>query len=288
LKDEDYARFDGIIDRFIQYDTGKLKGAAGRKALSDFNKLGPEAVFSLIDGFNRAAKMQDSCPCVIIGRKLAKIFNASQDVDLLEFARENLGAGGIAPRHTATVKDLRVGCMVRKSLVQRSQAAAALPGQKPLRSMSTADLAAAAGKEKGANLKKVLIELEKRSGPQVLDTLAIVAAGSDNDAQPLARTLLFRNLNRHSLANLKEKLIDERAAVRATAVAVITARKLPWGLELIDRLGDEDGQVSQGARRALVQLAAGTDHGPEPTASPTEREAATSRWREWWSQRPRR
>src|SRR5260370_42166624 len=65
LTDKEYADIDAIIERFIQYDIGKLKGAEGRKALADFLALGPEAVFSLIDGFNRAANLEHSCPAVL-------------------------------------------------------------------------------------------------------------------------------------------------------------------------------------------------------------------------------
>src|SRR5262245_23708501 len=82
LSKEEYARFEKIIDRFILYDTGKIKGDEGKKALAEFNKLGPEAVFQLIEGFNRAANMEHSCPAVIIGRKLTTILSSSNDVQL--------------------------------------------------------------------------------------------------------------------------------------------------------------------------------------------------------------
>src|SRR5438034_7657763 len=89
LTKEEYAKIDTIIDRFIDYDTGKLKGEAGKKALKDFNDLGPEAIFSLIEGLNRAANMEGSCPAVIIGRKVAKILGSTKDMELLIFAKEN-------------------------------------------------------------------------------------------------------------------------------------------------------------------------------------------------------
>src|SRR5262245_59157151 len=76
LSKEEYEAFERVIDRFIEYDTGKLKGAEGKKALADFQKLGSSAVFQLIEGFNRAANMEDSCPAVIIAHKLSTIINS--------------------------------------------------------------------------------------------------------------------------------------------------------------------------------------------------------------------
>jgi hypothetical protein len=289
LTDAEYEEIDGIIDRFIQYDTGKLKGDDGKKALRDFMDLGPEATLSLIDGFNRAANLQHSCPAVIIGRKLSRLLGASQDAELLEYARENIGAGVTATRHMAVVKDLRVGCMLRKTAVLRSQAAFSLyPGHKPLASMSVGELAAAAGKEKGKNLKKVLAEVEKRKGTQAFETLALAAAKPDKEIQPFARSLLVRHLYRQSTKSLKERLQDERPEVRAAAVAAVTVRKLPWGFELINMLEDSDSQVRQSVRKGLVQLAGGRDFGPDTAASAGERAAAVSRWREWWSMRKTR
>ncbi|HMF17216.1 MAG TPA: hypothetical protein VKE98_08420 [Gemmataceae bacterium] len=285
LSDKEYAEIDAIIERFIQYDVGKLKGADGRKALADFLALGHEAVFPLIDGFNRAANMEHSCPAVLIAKKLSRILGATQDVELLEYARENIGADVTAKRHINVVKDLRVSCMLRKTYVQRIQATASLPGQKPLRSMSIDQLVGAAEKEKGPQLKMVLGELERRTGPKVIDTLVMAIAKPEKDIRATAESLLVRHFSRMSAAALKTKLQDERPEVRAAVLIVAAGRKLAWGSEFIDLVPDTDNRVSQAARRALVQLARGTDFGPEVDSSPTERSAAATRWREWWSKR---
>src|SRR5262245_25273488 len=73
LTEKEQAAIERIIDRFIDYDTGKLKGAAGARALAEFNALGPEAIPALLDGLNRAATMEDSCPAVLIAKKLARL-----------------------------------------------------------------------------------------------------------------------------------------------------------------------------------------------------------------------
>src|SRR5262249_33103362 len=93
ITEEENARFEAIINRFIEFDTGKLTGAAGREALADFNALPPEAIFALIDGFNRAANIEASCPAVVIGKKIQRILNVSNDLDLLAYAKETLGVG---------------------------------------------------------------------------------------------------------------------------------------------------------------------------------------------------
>ena len=54
----------GAPVRFRVLIDGKLPGAAGKKAQEEFNRLPAEAIFVLIDGFNRAANIEASCPAV--------------------------------------------------------------------------------------------------------------------------------------------------------------------------------------------------------------------------------
>src|SRR5437588_11888290 len=167
LTEQEEARIERTIDRFIAYDIGQLRGAEGIKALNDLKRLGPEPMPSLIDGLNRAANFEHSCPAVVIARKLASLLNASNDPELLDFARENIGAGVTARRHLGVIKDLRVACMLRKSALQRQALAAgtqAAPGQQSLRGLSLSELVAAAGSERGPRLKLVLVDPEQRNG----------------------------------------------------------------------------------------------------------------------------
>ncbi len=57
---EEENKLDELIDRFIQADTGKLKGDAGKKAIRDFEGLGREAIPALIRGLNKAAGIEHS------------------------------------------------------------------------------------------------------------------------------------------------------------------------------------------------------------------------------------
>lgn len=291
LTEKEYAEIDEIIDRFIQYDIGKLKGAAGRKALDDFKALGPEAIPPLIEGLNRAAALEHSCPAVLIGEKLSRLLRSSRDPELLEFARENIGAGVKTVRHRATIGKLRLECMLRKTAVlQAGKASGNLPVSttlaRPFASMPLKDLAAAAEKEKGPRLRLALTEVEKRQGPQVLDILARESTNADKEIQDLAGSLLKKHLIRQTPANLKKLLLDERAEVRAAAAGIVGDKKLPYAGQLIDLVADADSRVAQAARQALVRIT-GQDFGPDDTADAAARSAAAQRWRVWWGQRQR-
>src|SRR5207237_492717 len=90
---EEEEKFDEIIDRFILAVTGRLRGAAAKKAFKDLDSLRPAAIPALIRGLNRAAKIQHSCPVTVIAKKLHRMLMASDDAKLLEYARDEIGAG---------------------------------------------------------------------------------------------------------------------------------------------------------------------------------------------------
>jgi hypothetical protein len=296
LTDKEYEAIEGVIDRFIEYDIGKLKGARAAKAVADFKALGPEAIPVLLDGLNKAANLEGSCPAVLIAKKLAQLLSASNDPELLDFARGMIGTGVTARRHTVVLKDLKVTCQLRKAYLQRvalmnkggTAGKVAPAAGKPPRSMTVAELAQAAGSERGPRLKLVLTELEKRTGPQVLEALGAAAAGSyEKDIQQHARGLLDKHLARQPAATVKAKLQDDRGEVRAAAARAVAARGLRYGSELIDLLTDADKDVRQAARQALVRLSRGQDFGPAPGASEDEVTAAVRDWSAWWAKQSR-
>ena len=94
LTEKESAAIDHIIDRFIAQDVGKLKGQEGLKAVADFKALGPEAIPNLIDGLNRAANLEDSCPAVLIAKKLAIAAGRYPRLEIAGFCpREHRGRG---------------------------------------------------------------------------------------------------------------------------------------------------------------------------------------------------
>jgi hypothetical protein len=291
LTDEEEEKLDGIIDRFIEADVGKLRGDDYKKALGEFDKIGPEGIPALIRGLNKAAAIEGSCPAVVIAKKLSKMLATSEDQELLQFARENIGAGVAKTRHAAVLQDLRVACMVRKGALAREAknrpTTPSSPGStdKGLRSMSVDDLAKAAGSERGTRLKDVLRELETRKGEESIAALGSAASSYEGDVRDLARSLLEKNLVRQGVRVIKERTRDDRAEVRAAAARVIASKNLKLGGELIDLLGDDNAGVREAAHTALVKLSKGTDHGPAKNATAEERDEAIKKWRAWWEEK---
>jgi len=119
LTEEEEAKLDAIIDRFIAYDTGKLPGPEGKEAFRAFHNLGPEATFALIRGMNKSALIDHSCPALTIARKLQSTLRTTQDTRLLEYAKENVGLGVERSRHMTAIKELRLTATTRKSQLVR-------------------------------------------------------------------------------------------------------------------------------------------------------------------------
>jgi HEAT repeat protein len=270
-KDEE-KKIDAIIERLIEADTGKIRGDDAKKANDDFNRLGPEAIFNLIDGLNLAANMESSCPAVIIAKKVARVLTTTDDMELLAFAKENIGADVTAKRHLNVLKDLQSIILLRQGALRATP-----------RGMSLAELGKAIAKERGPKLKTYLTEAERRQGPKAVDLLLMGIANPDADIARLSEGLLAKNLQHQSGAELKSLLKHDRKEVRIGAAQAIGARKLRYGAELIGLLQDGDDDVRQAGRGALKQISGGVDHGPERDANSEARLTAIERWRDWWS-----
>jgi hypothetical protein len=291
LTDEEEDNLDRIIDNFIRYDSGKLSGAEARKAKAEFDKLGPEAIPALIRGLNRAAAIEDSCPAVVIAKVLGRMLSGSDDMKLMDFVRDNVGAGVGASRHGAVLRDLKFAATMRRNALARRGTTTPSPvasgtvtgANKSMSSMTVGDLAELAGKEHGTRLKQVLTELGQRRGSEVVTALAAAATSYDGDIQKLARDGLFSSLSRGGAGDLADNLKDSRPEVRAAAARVVGTKGLRLVAEVIDLLKDEDKMVADAAHDALVRLNRGRDLGPARNAGAEERDAAVKKWREWWS-----
>jgi hypothetical protein len=200
-------------------------------------------------------------------------------VELLEFARDNIGAGVGRTRHAGVLQDLRVAVMLRKNAVARRPRA----GPKSPRAMSVAELADAASSERGPRLRTILAELSNRRGKEVLPGLANAAGSYDKDTQKLGRDLLYTHLARQTPEVIKEKLTDELAEVRRAAVRVVAGRMPRLAGELIDVLADGQAEVRAAAHEALVKFSRGEDFGPAADAGKTQITEAQEKWRSWWS-----
>jgi hypothetical protein len=90
---DDQRRFDDEVNRFIQFDIGRLQGEAGNRARRDFERLGPEAIPALVRGLNRSAKIYASCPVVVISNKLGEVMDHNRDPAMLQYVADHLGEG---------------------------------------------------------------------------------------------------------------------------------------------------------------------------------------------------
>ncbi len=284
LTDEEEEKLDEVINRFIRFDSGEVGGLEAERARREFEKLGPEAIPALIRGLNEAAKIEYSCPAVTIAKKLGRMLEASQDRELLQFARENIGAGVTRSLHMNVLRDLRVHCMLRQNYLARMGIPAeTAPAEPSLKSMGPTELAEMAGKERGPRLKAVLRELGNRRDDDSLAALGVAASSYEDDTRRLARELLVGTLSRQSASAVKARLTDEKAEVRAAAARVAGTKFPSLGGAVIDLLQDDDRGVREAAHEALVRLNHGTDLGPDARADADGRAAAVEKWRAWWA-----
>jgi hypothetical protein len=284
LTNDEEAKLDRVIDRFILFDTGRLPGPEGQQALREFEKLGYESIPALIRGLNKAAGLEHSCPTLVISRKLSRLLSACDDADLLEFARDTLGSGVGPTSHKRVIEDLRFACLMRKNDLARRGAS----GSKSPSSMTTVQLMDSIRREKGDKQRAALLELETRRGAEAFAGLASVAANADSDQKTFVRGLLESNLGRQSATVVKDRLKDADPEVRAMAARVVGAKQPALAGELIELIADEVSDVRQAARQSLVKLAKGEDHGPVSGADRSDIAEAQAKWRAWWTTQNRR
>jgi hypothetical protein len=300
LTREEEGKIEQIINRFILADIGRLQGTEAGKARRAFDKLGDEAIPYLIRGLNRSAQIQHSCPVAVIARKLRRLLGASQDPILLEFARDEIGAGVGPTRHQVILDNLRFALLLRKNALARrgpqrgtvriapGGSSRSNPGEATLSRLSTEKLLERASIERGAALKQVLLELAKRRDPEVIDGFITAANSYEASTQQLGRVLLDRHLAREKDEVVKKKLGDEHKEVRLSAIRVVVGKYPNLAGDLIPLLADEEEAVRTLAHRALVRLSRGLDLGPAVNANTAQRELAQKRWQLWWARQQRR
>jgi hypothetical protein len=105
-------RLDGVVNRFIEFDIGRLRGAEGERARKEFDRLGPEAIRALVRGLNKSARIHASCPVVVISNKLGEMTSRNADPEMLQYVVDNLGKGvpDSAP-HISRLRSLRASLL---------------------------------------------------------------------------------------------------------------------------------------------------------------------------------
>jgi len=282
LTKEEEAQIEKVVERLILADTGRLRGEEARKAIKEFDKLGPEAIPALIRGLNDSAKLSQSCPVVLITKKLIRLLDASTDPVLLEYAKDEIGAGIKGAAHARILQDLKFRVTLRKNAIARMKPIA--PATREPFTLSTPELAKAISTTRGISLRGVLKELGKRDGKEALDGLT-TAAGSENaNVRLVAREMLDLHLGRMPASSLGEVLRDNRVEARLGAVRVAGTQDnmVP---ELLDRLTDDNATVRAEVRASLKKLSKTEDFGPEADATPAQRREAKRKWQAWWDKR---
>ena len=118
LTEDEEKKLDAVINRFIEADTGNLTGPEAKKAIEEFKGLGPEAFFALVRGLNKAAAIDHSCPAVTIARKLTGTLRSTTDKELLQYARENIGAGVKKSKHMDVLAELKNTATARQNALK--------------------------------------------------------------------------------------------------------------------------------------------------------------------------
>jgi tetratricopeptide (TPR) repeat protein len=301
--DPEQRRMDEIVEQFICYDIGALRGAAGQQALRAFNQLGPEAIPALVRGLNRSASIHASCPVCVITTKLQNELRDNQDPSLLRYAIDNIGRDvpDTAPhraRLTGLAKQL-VGSteIVRERLnsADRTQQVAAME--------ELFDRHAGLPEREKLPLSEPLIAMVHGADFQLaLAAHRLMALMTPAKSSPPAENLLRHNrslaaqqwrdhwrrigvrlqLDQAAYQELASALESEDRIQRqgaALAIATLTRRisdgqRAILARHLMQLLSFEDDDSQQAAQAALIRLASGDRNTP--------REPTPAQWRLYW------
>jgi hypothetical protein len=140
-------------------------------------------------------------------------------------------------------------------------------------------------KESGARQMELLEEMQKGKGPRYTEALAAAIPQLDGQSRRKAREALAERLTRMKDDTLSAYLQDEDAEIRRAA-ALACAMKDSKSLtpNVIALLRDPEMAVVRAAHAALKEMT-GQDFGPTANASREDRDQATLKWLQWWSQK---
>jgi hypothetical protein len=117
LSREEEEKLDAVLDRFVRHEVCPRDP----KGAEELKKLGPEAIPALIRGFNKAAGRSRECPVAEIAKRLKQLLKSSDDVKVLDFARDEIGAGVEVPTFRGIIDDLKLATIFRKRALHDKQ-----------------------------------------------------------------------------------------------------------------------------------------------------------------------
>jgi hypothetical protein len=300
------AEFDKIVDQFIQYDVGELRGEPGRQANARFQSLqDARAIPALVRGAIKTSRIRASCPIIMISSKLGGLLRSTDDPRLLQHALDYLDPPGPEAPYGTYLNNLRqiANDQIREVTGQDPEGSSMLRGggtasqlrrsRLAVEDWSCDDLVKAVGEVQGTQLLQVLGELKDRKGSIYTEALAQAIDTVDDDVKPIARGLLATRLTRMTERTLQAKLKDPRAEVRAAAALAVGYKGSPLYKELAAALRDGNLLVAQNAHDVLVKML-GEDLGPAEGASGVEWFQASKRWGKWiadfeaWAEREKK
>jgi hypothetical protein len=310
---------DVVVDRFIQYDIGQLRGSEGAQARNDFNRLQCEAIPALIRGFNTSTTLRASCPVIVIRSKLVSVMRQCNDLGMVELAMAQLGRGvpANAPYYRyiqQTVQQLVVLLPDDHPLRLRQTLVAELAGSRDetrlrsaLRSKNAIErwAAAKAAHTQGQRHGDLLIPLLDDDDAEVRDeahsALVSLARSVDygpedsSDARERKQAVKLWNqwwqtqLNlavppamfRLAASKVNGLLKSPDAKARWAAVLVAKERGMGFQTDVIELVRDVDPSVRHMARLYLVDQTDGADFGP--VEDETAAEEVYLKWKTWQS-----
>jgi hypothetical protein len=237
-----------IVEEFIQYDIGRLRGEAGQRAQRRFHALGPEAIPALVRGLNRSAGISASCPVGVLSYKLVDALSRSNDPADMDYVVENIGRD-VPPGapHQQRIMNLRDNL---QELVarQRGLRADEIAVQEKRIARWRETLAARGYSSSDEQIRRVDALL--RQGR------AAVAAAADSDDVNLRRTAMLA-------AAVTTQALGERT----------TAEELAVARAAVDRLTDPDIEVRRMAHDAAGRFLGDAPLGVAPDDPAADREA---------------
>ncbi|HET6880334.1 MAG TPA: hypothetical protein VFI31_09275 [Pirellulales bacterium] len=290
-RDKKVDRYDRIVDAFIQYDIGQLRGEKGAQANQGFLALqGDDAIPALVRGANKAAHLTQSCPIMVIANKLQQLLSQTSDQGMLRYALQHLdGSKGIYGQYIESLK-AQAKQLLREldgtpeqpseRVLNKGGTAGQLRRSKmPIEKWSKDDLLEAITEE-GVGAVQALEELKARKGNEYTAALAEAVTRVNDSLKPIARALLAQRLTRMTDDTLRAMLKGDDREVRAAAAYAVGYKGSPLYHELVETMKDRDATVALNAQQSLIKLS-GEDLGPAEGASYAERFAASKRWRLW-------
>jgi HEAT repeat protein len=283
------SHYDKIVDDFIAFDIGQMTGEEGQRAHAAFQNMNDdEAIPALIRGMNKAARIENSCPVIVIGNKLNSMLASSKNPRHLRAAVKELDSSGPNVYFAGMVESLRQAADQMLSTmtntkptitreVRLGSPSALRRSQSPAEKWTLDDIVDGIGVENGAELVRLLEQLQIRKGSEYTAALTKAIDTVSDENKPLVRGLLAQRLARMTDQTLRKALKDPNSEIRAAAARAVGYKGSPVCEELAMAVGDGNRMVAENAHTALVKLT-GEDIGPEKDASAAERFEAGRKW----------